>query len=81
VIERAERVLDALEKSGEAETVAKLADDLPLFSAARPKGGAPTRDSAGPSDAEKALAALNPDELSPRDALEALYRLRGLLRS
>src|SRR5689334_24744738 len=57
VIERAERVLDALEKSGEADTVAKLADDLPLFSAARPKGGAPVRESAGPSDAEKALGA------------------------
>jgi DNA mismatch repair protein MutS len=80
VIERAERVLDALEKSGEAETVAKLADDLPLFSAARPKAGAPAREAAGPSEAEKALAALNPDELSPRDALEALYRVRGMLK-
>jgi DNA mismatch repair protein MutS len=79
VIERAERVLDALEKSGEAEAVAKLAEDLPLFSAARPKGGALAREKVGPSEAEKALAALNPDELTPRDALEALYRLRGLL--
>jgi DNA mismatch repair protein MutS len=81
VIDRAEQVLDALEKSGEAETVAKLADDLPLFSAARPKGGAPAREGAGPSEAEKALASVNPDELSPREALETLYRLRGLLRS
>jgi DNA mismatch repair protein MutS len=80
VIERAEQVLDALEKSGEAETVAKLADDLPLFSAARPKGGAPARESAGPSEAEQALAAVNPDELSPREALETLYRLRALTR-
>jgi DNA mismatch repair protein MutS len=79
VIERAEQVLDALEKSGEAETVAKLADDLPLFSAARPKGGAPSRESAGPSEAEEALASVNPDELTPREALETLYRLRGLL--
>jgi DNA mismatch repair protein MutS len=81
VIDRAEQVLDALEKSGEAETVAKLADDLPLFSAARPKGGAPARESAGPSEAEKALASVNPDELSPREALETLYRLRGLLNN
>ncbi|HEX2116512.1 MAG TPA: DNA mismatch repair protein MutS [Alphaproteobacteria bacterium] len=79
VIERAEQVLDALEKSGEAETVAKLADDLPLFSAARPKGGAPARESAAISKAEEALVAINPDELSPREALEMLYRLRGLL--
>jgi DNA mismatch repair protein MutS len=79
VIARAEQVLDALEKSGEAETVARLADDLPLFSAPRPKGGAPARENAGPSAVEAALAAINPDELSPREALEALYRLRALL--
>ena len=79
VIARAEQVLDALEKSGEAETVARLADDLPLFSAPRPKGGAPARENAGPSAVESALAAINPDELSPREALEALYRLRALL--
>ena len=29
--------------------------------------------------AEKALAEINPDDMTPRDALEALYRLRGLL--
>jgi DNA mismatch repair protein MutS len=79
VIARAEQVLDALEKSGEAETVARLADDLPLFSAARPKGGTPGAQEAGRSAAEAALASLNPDELSPKEALEALYRLRGLL--
>jgi hypothetical protein len=27
---------------------------------------------------EQALAAINPDELSPKEALELLYRLRGL---
>jgi DNA mismatch repair protein MutS len=27
----------------------------------------------------EALAALNPDEMSPRDALEALYALKGQL--
>ncbi len=79
VIARAEQVLDALEKSGEAETVARLADDLPLFSAPRPKGGAPVRESTEPSEAEKALASINPDELSPKEALEALYHLRTLL--
>jgi DNA mismatch repair protein MutS len=79
VIARAEQVLDALEKSGEAETVARLADDLPLFSMVRPKGDAPAREDAGPTEVEKALAAITPDELSPREALETLYRLRTLL--
>ena len=81
VIARAEEVLEALEKSGEAETVAKLADDLPLFSAARPKGGMPATDSVTPSVVEESLKALNPDEMSPKQALDALYRLRSLLPS
>jgi DNA mismatch repair protein MutS len=34
---------------------------------------------AGPSRAEAALAALDPDRLAPREALEALYRLKALL--
>ena len=34
---------------------------------------------AAPSAAQEALAALDPDELSPKQALEALYRLRSLL--
>jgi hypothetical protein len=29
---------------------------------------------------ETALKAINPDAMSPRDALEALYKLRGLLK-
>ena len=33
-----------------------------------------------PSAAEAALAALNPDQLSPREALDALYQLKGLVR-
>ena len=32
-----------------------------------------------PSAAEAALAALDPDALSPREALDALYALRKLL--
>ncbi len=76
VIARAEEVLKALEQGNEAQTVAKLADDLPLFRAPRPESHRP---SAAPSPAIDALRALNPDELSPREALEQLYRLRGLL--
>jgi len=32
-----------------------------------------------PSAAQEALAALEPDELTPKQALEALYRLKSLL--
>jgi len=41
----------------------------------------PAPPAAEPSAAEAALAAIDPDKLSPREALEALYRLRALLPS
>ena len=75
VVERAEEVLALLEKSEQSGDLARLADDLPLFSAARPKGGTAAKDSA----VEKALAEMQPDTLTPREALELLYRLRAML--
>ena len=56
----------------------RLADDLPLFAAApaRPAGGMAKLQE---SEVEKALGAVNPDELSPREALELLYALRRRL--
>jgi DNA mismatch repair protein MutS len=53
-----------------------LIDDLPLFAAARP--ATPPRDAA--LDAVvAALSTLHPDEMSPREALEALYVLKAQL--
>ncbi len=72
---RAEEVLAALESGGKAKAVAKLADYLPLFSAAV-KQTQPEE----PSAIERELAAVNPDELTPRGALDLLYRLRDMLR-
>jgi DNA mismatch repair protein MutS len=79
VVARAEEVLAALEKGEQSGAVARLADDLPLFAAApaRPAGSAKTRE----SEVEKALAAVNPDELTPRDALELLYALRARIKN
>jgi DNA mismatch repair protein MutS len=39
----------------------------------------PAAPAAEPSAVESALKAIDPDALSPREALEALYKLRGLL--
>jgi DNA mismatch repair protein MutS len=77
VVARAEEVLAALEKGEQSGAVTRLADDLPLFAAApaRPAGGA-TRVSEAAVD--KALAQINPDELTPKQALELLYELRRL---
>jgi DNA mismatch repair protein MutS len=76
VIERAEAVLKQLEAGEQANAATKLAEDLPLFSAARPKSGV---GGSAPSPIEAELKTINPDELTPKGALEALYRLRGLL--
>jgi DNA mismatch repair protein MutS len=38
----------------------------------------PAQTAPGPSPLDAALAALDPDAMSPRDALEALYRLKKL---
>ena len=76
VTARAEEVLQILEKGEQGGALARLADDLPLFRAARPMPAAPEPKS---SPVEKALQDIRPDELSPREALELLYRLKGML--
>jgi DNA mismatch repair protein MutS len=80
VVARAEAVLKQLEAQGEAGGGAgaarKIIDDLPLFSAAVRR--APDPAPAGPHPAVAALADLRPDEMTPREALDALYALKGL---
>ena len=77
VIERAKIVLAQLEAEDRISPARALIDDLPLFAAARP-APAPQPDKALAAVVE-ALAALNPDDMSPRDALEALYALKAEL--
>ena len=77
VIARAGEVLSILEQGEQAGALARLADDLPLFSATRPRPAAPDP---GPSALEARLAQINPDELTPKVALELLYELRGLMK-
>jgi DNA mismatch repair protein MutS len=74
VVARARAVLDQLETTGEADS---RLDDLPLFAMAEPP--APAAPVAPPAMVA-ALAELEPDDLSPREALEALYRLKALSR-
>lgn len=74
VLARAEEVLAALERDDARGDVARLAEDLPLFSAA-----AAPAPRAAPSAVEEELRRVAPDDLTPREALEALYRLRTLL--
>ena len=77
VIARAREVLNLLEKADRRRGQSNgPLEELPLFAAARPASASTT--AAGPSPTEIALDALNPDELSPKAALDALYRLKAL---
>jgi DNA mismatch repair protein MutS len=67
-LERARAVLARLEQSG--GTRVEIVDELPLF--------AQVIAEQTPSALETALTELNPDNLTPKQALEALYRLKGL---
>ena len=78
VIERAKLILAQIEAEDRTSPARKLIDDLPLFAAARPTPAPPPRDAALSALLE-ALAALQPDDMSPRDALEALYALKAQL--
>src|SRR5207244_5361 len=71
-IERAKLVLAQLE-SQDRTSARTMIDDLPLF-AATARTPAP-KDEA--DELAGALAALNPDEMSPKEALEALYALKS----
>lgn len=80
VVERARVVLDALEK-GEREggaTQKALIDDLPLFSAIQTP---PTPKPSKPSPAIEMLNTVHPDELSPRQALDLIYKLKEAAKS
>jgi DNA mismatch repair protein MutS len=70
VVSRAREVLDRLETDKAAHV---RLDDLPLFAVAEP-AAPPLRASA----VDEALTGIDPDSLTPREALEALYRLKGL---
>lgn len=74
VVERAKTILSELEKSDREAPKRALVDDLPLFAV-------PVRAEATPAPKQdalrEALNALDPDAMTPREALDALYRLKA----
>jgi DNA mismatch repair protein MutS len=76
VIERAKLVLAQIEAEERTSPVHRLIDDLPLFSSMPKSASSTPRMNATSEAVISALSALNPDELTPREALEALYALK-----
>ena len=72
VITRAQKILARLEAGDRRAPLEKTIDDLPLFSHA--PAPLKTRD-----PLREALKAIDPNSLTPREALAALYELKGKL--
>ena len=73
VIARAQQILALLQDKDQTGRLTTLAGDLPLFSAAaKPK--------ADKGRLEEKLDSVNPDTLSPREALDFLYELKSLMK-
>ncbi len=79
VVARAREVLDKLEASDKANAGARLNQDLPLFAASVTSPPVRTGNPVYRDICDK-LETLIPDNLTPRDALEMLYELKGMLR-
>lgn len=73
VIDRAKTVLAMLEQGDRAASPKALIDDLPLFSAAPSPAIEPASNLA-----TERLSEVNPDTLSPREALDLIYELKSL---
>ncbi len=78
VVERSKQVLGQLEEQDRRSPAESLIDELPLFAniTTKPPGGA--ADPAKPNPVSEALTELAPDDMTPREALEALYQLKTL---
>jgi DNA mismatch repair protein MutS len=74
VVARAEEVLLTLEQGETSSAATRLAADLPLFAAATAKALP-----ASTSPALEMIAGIDPDRLSPREALDVVYRLKSML--
>ena len=78
VITRARAILDTLEGNPRASLTEPPSPQLALFG---PEPSLPPPPAPHEAKIMKALDAIDPDVLSPREALEALYRLKSLERS
>ncbi|MBR1915301.1 MAG: DNA mismatch repair protein MutS [Alphaproteobacteria bacterium] len=77
VTKRAEQILKVLEENSGDKKITSIEDDLPLFAVFK-------KDEEGKkkiSPLDEALEKLNPDNLTPREALDKLYELKVLYQT
>ncbi len=73
VVQRAQMLLAEFEAGDRKKPVERLVTDLPLFAAA-----SASPEASPASKLAATLDAIDPDELTPREALEALYKLKAV---
>lgn len=78
VIKRSKQVLELLQQSEASGTLATLADDLPLFSAVV-KDAHSEKVVENDTKLREAVQAIDPDTLTPREALDLIYKLKSSL--
>lgn len=75
-VKRAEQILKALEKNPNNKKVMTIDDDLPLFAALQKT----LKEDKPVSPLHEMLDKLNPDNMTPREALDKLYEIQSLYR-
>ncbi len=77
VVDRAKAVLTQLEENDRRAPAETIIDDLPLFAAMRPAGPAEPVSAVVDEGLITLIDEIDPDDLTPRAALEALYRIKA----
>ena len=79
VVDRAKAILAELEKDERQAPVDRLLGELPLFASLPMRQGTPTPATPKHDALREAVGEIQPDEMTPREAMAALYRLKGLV--
>lgn len=78
VVERSRQVLSQLEEQDRRSPAESLIDELPLFASITTPAPTVAGGFAEEDPLDDALQEIDPDDMTPREALEALYRLKAL---
>lgn len=78
VVERSKQVLSQLEEQDRRAPAESLIDELPLFASIAAVPPSAPNASSEPDPVVTALEDIDPDDMTPREALDALYRLKTL---
>ena len=80
VIKRSEQILKSLEQNPNKNSITEIENDLPLFAVLKEEHKATEEIVVKPNPAVEMLETINPDNLTPKEALDILYELKSILK-